>query len=74
MKNRMLDAANVLIDRKPIGDCLGIKRRKVIVCVGIAIEVSGRIDEGAHGVGFTAGGAAAFWTDHIDEFGNLAEG
>ena len=54
MQNRVLNSANILIDGKPILRGPRTKRRVVVVRVGVAVEVPGRIDEGVHGVGFAA--------------------
>ena len=62
------DAADVLVDGKPIGDFCGIERSFVVVRIAVAIEIPRRIDEGIHRVGFAARGAAAFWTRSVDEF------
>ena len=45
-----VDAADVLVDRKPLGDLRGIERRASIVRIAVAIEIPGRIDERVHGV------------------------
>ena len=59
MQNRVLDAADILIDRQPVVDHLAVGRRVVVPRIGEAREVPGRIDEGVHGVGLAPRRAAA---------------
>ena len=51
VQNRVLHAADVLVDGKPILRDRRIERRLRILRVGVAIEVPARIDEGVHRVG-----------------------
>ena len=73
VQNGVSDAADILVDGKPVGDFRGIERRFAIVRVAVAIEIPGGIDEGVHRVGFAARGAAAFRADRVDEFGSRGE-
>ena len=50
VQNRVLDAADVLIDRKPLRDLRRIERRRAVVRIAVAVEIPGRIDERVHGV------------------------
>jgi hypothetical protein len=59
VQDRVLDAADILIDRQPVVGGLRIGRT-VAARRGEAGEVPGRIDEGVHGVGFAQGRLAAF--------------
>ena len=67
VQNRVLDAADVLIDGKPVLRGLRIEGSVVVVRVGVAVEIPGGIDEGVHGIGFTACGPAALGTGRVDE-------
>ena len=69
----MLDAANVLVDRKPVVRLRGIKRSLVVFRVGITVEIPRRIDERIHGVGFTPCRVAALRTFHIQKFRHVAQ-
>ena len=68
MQNRVFHAANVLIDLKPIRSFRFIKRRAVVVRVGIAIEIPRGVDEGIHRVRFAARGPAALRANRVHEF------
>ena len=54
MQNRMLDAADILVDRQPVADGVRIGRHGR-VRTAEAREVPGRIDERIHGVGLAHG-------------------
>ncbi len=58
VQDRVLDAADVLVDVHPVVG-LGQAGRRRGVRRGEAGEVPGRVDEGVHGVGLAPGGAAA---------------
>ena len=62
MQNRVLDAADILIDRQPFVRSLGRRRRGFVPRIGEAGEVPGRIDEGIHRVGFAPRVAGALRT------------
>ena len=55
VQDRVLDAADVLVDRHPHVHGLAVPRRLVIVRVAVAQEVPGRVDERVHRVGLAAG-------------------
>ena len=73
MQDGVLDAADVLVDGEPVLRDLRVERSAVVVRVGVAIEIPGRIDERVHGVGFAARRAAALGTRRVDELGQAAE-
>ena len=52
MQDRVLDAADILIDRQPFVHDRAVGRRSLDPRIGEAREVPGRVDEGIHGVGF----------------------
>ena len=60
MQDRVLDAADILVDRHhPVDD--GTRGRRLLVPgIGEARKIPGRIHEGVHGVGFALRLAAAF--------------
>ena len=60
MQDRVLDAADILIDRQPAIDRVAIGRRVVDPRIGEAREIPGRVDERVHGVGLAPRRAAAF--------------
>ena len=59
MQNRVLDAADILIDRHPVVGDLRVGRRLLVPRIGEAHEVPGRVDEGVHGVGLAPRRACA---------------
>ena len=59
VQDRVLDAADVLIDRQPVVDHLAVGRRGRDPRIGEAREVPRRVDEGVHGVGLAPRRAAA---------------
>ena len=58
MQDRVLDAADILIDRQPIADGIGVDRL-ARVRRAEARKIPGRIDEGVHRVGLARGRTAA---------------
>ena len=62
----MLDSADVLVDRHPARQHLGVPRRLVVVGIRVAHEVPRRVDEGVHRVGLAPGGAATRGAAHVD--------
>src|SRR5208282_6861938 len=73
VQNRVRDAADVLVDRKPVGDFRGIERRFAIVWVAVAVEIPRGVYERVHRIGFAARGATAFRARSVDEFGSCCE-
>ena len=69
----MFNAANVLIDGKPVLRDLAIERSPVVARVGVAIEIPRRIDERVHGIGLAPRRTAALGAGGIDEFRHSAE-
>ena len=65
MQDRVLDAADILIDRQPVVRHRRVDRRRCIGRVGEAGEIPGRIDEGVHRVGFALRRAAALRTGDV---------
>ena len=68
VQDRVLDAADVLIDRQPVPDPL-IDRGRALVGTREAQEIPRRIDEGIHGVGLAPRRATASRARRIDERG-----
>jgi hypothetical protein len=60
VQDRVLDAADILVDRQPALATADSRRRRVRVAGGEAREIPGRIDEGVHRVGLAARRLAAF--------------
>ena len=73
MKNGMLDAADVLVHREPVGDGLAANRAGLRFRVGIAIEVPTGIKEGVHRIGLTTRGLAAFGTRGVDKVRHFSQ-
>ncbi len=73
MQYGVLDAANVLIDRKPVAGDLSIKWRAIVVRICVAVEIPGRVDKCVHRVGFTSRRAAALRTRGVDEFRHTSQ-
>ncbi len=63
----MLDAADVLVHRKPAVHLLGREGRAFVMRVGVAQVVPAGTREGIHGVGFALGRAAAHGARRVDE-------
>ena len=59
VQDGVLDAADVLVDRHPVGRRRLVDGRLDVPGVAEALEVPGRVDEGVHGVGLALGRAAA---------------
>ena len=74
VQDRVLDAADVLVDRHPVVNLGLVEGQRLVVGVGVAQEVPRRIDEGIHGVGFATGRLAAARARGVDEFGRVREG
>ena len=74
VQDGVLDAANVLVDGEPVLQSCRIEWSLVVVRVGVAIEVPGRIDESVHGVGLAPRRASAFGAGGVDEVRHPAEG
>ena len=64
MQDRVLDAADILVDREPVADGIRIDRH-LRMRRAEAREVPGRIDEGVHGVGLARGRPAAARAGHV---------
>ena len=58
VQDRVLDAPDVLVHRQPVVGDLARERLRVVVRVGVADVVPGRVDEGVHRVGLARGGSA----------------
>ena len=59
MQDRVLDAADILVDRHPGIDHRPVGRRTVDPRIGEALEIPRRVDERVHGVGFAPRRSAA---------------
>src|SRR3954469_19769038 len=66
VQDRVLDAADVLVDRHPSGEHAGIPRSVVVARVAVAQEVPGRVDEGVHRVRLAQRATAAPWAVHVE--------
>ena len=73
VEDRMLDAAGVLIDRHPVVHLLLVERQRLVLRVGVAQEVPGRVDKGVHGVGLTTRRLAAFRAGGVEEKGRVQQ-
>ncbi len=73
VQDGVLDAADVLVNGEPVIDDLAVEGRTVIVRVGVAIEVPGRIDERVHGVGLATRRAATLRTRRVHELRHALE-
>ena len=67
MQDGVLDAADVLVDRQPALDRVGVEGCAVVPRVGKAKEVPRRVDEGVHRVGLARRGPAADRTGRVQE-------
>src|SRR5262249_56439569 len=65
MQDRVLDAADVLIDRQPMIDCPAVGRGGRDPRIGEAREVPGRVDERVHGIGLAPGRSGALRTGDV---------
>ncbi len=73
MHHRVRVAADVLIDRSPLGGDLGIEWRRLVLWIGVTEEVPRRIDKGVHCVSLALGGTATLRTSRIHEFGDTLQ-
>ena len=67
MKDSMLDAADILVNRSPVIYLVLGKWHLVIVWISVAEIIPGGANKGIHGIGFPAGCLAAFWTGAVNE-------
>ncbi len=67
VQNRVRDSADVLVDRKPVGDLRRIVRRAVVVRIGVAVEIPRRIHKRVHRVRFAPRRPAALRASRIHE-------
>ena len=65
MQNRVLDAADILINRQPLLHRLQRRRVSFVERIGEPGKIPGGIDEGVHRVGFAARRTAAFRTGDV---------
>ncbi len=65
VQDRVLDAADVLVDRQPAIDHLAVGRRVLDPRISEAREVPRRIDEGVHRVGLARGRPVAAWARDV---------
>src|SRR5258706_9499295 len=73
MQDGVGDAADVLIDGKPIGNFRRVEGSLVVLRIAVAIEIPRGIDKGVHRVRLAARGTAAFRADGVHEFGSGGE-
>ncbi len=64
MQDRVLDAADVLVDGHPVVE-RGLVRRRLGIGSRKAREIPGAVDEGVHRVGFARGGLGACRAGHV---------
>src|SRR6266404_9423356 len=74
MQDGVLDAADVLVDGKPVGNFGGIVRSFVVVRVAVAIEIPRGIDEGVHGVGLAARRTSTFRAGGVHKLRSSSKG
>ena len=67
VEDGVLDTADVLVDRHPLGDGLVVERRVLVPRVAEPQEVPGRVDEGVHGVGLADRRTAAHRARRVQE-------
>src|SRR5215467_10487915 len=65
MQNRVLDAADVLVDRKPFIDDLAIGRRGLDPGIGETCEVPGRVDKSVHRISLAPSRSGTLRTSHV---------
>src|SRR3989338_9672208 len=68
MQNRVLDAANVLVYRRPIHSLFFVKRNFLFLRRAVTQIVPGAVNKSVHGVGFSARRLFAFWALDIHKF------
>src|SRR5277367_961947 len=73
VQDRVLDAADVLIDGEPVFCSFRIEWTLVVLRARVAVEVPRRIDEGVHRVCLAARWAAAFWTRRVQKFRDFTQ-
>ena len=73
VQHRMLDAADVLIDRHPVRDFLRIERHAVVMRIAVAEVIPVRIDERVHRVRVALRRASALRADHVDILRHVIE-
>ena len=73
VQDGVFDAADVLVDGKPVAHKGGIERRAVVVRIGVAEEIPRRIDECIHGVGLATARGAAFGALHVHKRWHIGE-
>ena len=73
MQDRVFDAADVLVDRRPVVAFVDVPGRFHVARVGIAEIVPGRADERIHRVGFAAGRFAAFRALAVDKLADRGQ-
>jgi len=59
MQNRMLNAADILVNRHPVFYFFLIQRAGKVIRTAVAEEIPGGFDKGVHGIGFASGSFAA---------------
>ena len=74
VEDRVLDAAHVEVDGKPVLHRGGVEGAVVLGGREVAVEVPGRVHEGVHGVGLAPGLAPALRAGGVHERGHLVEG
>ena len=65
MHRRVIDAADVEVDRVPEVDDVARERRRVVVGIAVPQEVPGRVDKCVHRLGLALGGASAGWAGDV---------
>src|SRR5262245_32968232 len=65
MQNRVLDAANVLVNRKPFIDDPAIGRRSLDPWIGKTCEIPGRVDKSVHRIRLATGWSGTLWASHV---------
>ena len=73
MQYRVLNTTDVLINREPVGNGLAVERSLLIVRVGVAVEIPGRVNERVHGVGLAFRRSATFRTRGVQKFRHARE-
>ncbi len=73
MHHRMRVAADILIDRSPLPGDRRIEWRRLVMRIGIAKKVPGRIHKSVHRVRFARRGAPTPRTGGVDELGHTLQ-